>query len=95
MENSGFFCNLVVKKQNSICSWGPTAMLPIFELLGTDYKDVKILKVDVDEASTLADQFRINAVPTLIMFKDKKPISVMQGYMTYDELEEWIKSQRK
>ena len=26
------------KKQNSICAWGPTAMLPIFQLLGTNYK---------------------------------------------------------
>ena len=26
------------KKQNSICAWGPTAMLPIFQLLGTSFK---------------------------------------------------------
>ena len=26
------------RKQNSICAWGPTAMLPIFQLLGTDYR---------------------------------------------------------
>ncbi len=26
------------EKQNSICAWGPTAMLPIFQLLGTKYK---------------------------------------------------------
>lgn len=27
---------------NSICAWGPTAMLPIFQLLGTDYKSKTI-----------------------------------------------------
>lgn len=27
---------------NSICAWGPTAMLPIFHILGTDYRDAKI-----------------------------------------------------
>ena len=26
------------KKWNSICAWGPTAMLPVFQLLGTDFK---------------------------------------------------------
>ena len=31
------------KKQNSICAWGPTAMLPIFQLLGTDYKSKSIV----------------------------------------------------
>lgn len=31
------------KKQNSICAWGPTAMLPIFQLLGTQYKSKTIV----------------------------------------------------
>ena len=31
------------KKQNSICAWGPTAMLPIFQLLGTNYKSKSIV----------------------------------------------------
>ena len=29
-------------KQNSICAWGPTALLPIFQLLGTEYNDIRI-----------------------------------------------------
>lgn len=28
---------------NSICAWGPTAMLPIFQLLGTEYTDRQIV----------------------------------------------------
>lgn len=27
------------KKWNSICGWGPVAMLPVFQILGTEYKD--------------------------------------------------------
>ena len=27
---------------NSICAWGPTAMLPIFQILGTSYSEAKI-----------------------------------------------------
>lgn len=27
---------------NSICAWGPTALLPVFHVLGTDYSDVDI-----------------------------------------------------
>lgn len=30
------------EKQNSICAWGPTAMLPVFQLLGTEYKSISI-----------------------------------------------------
>ncbi len=28
---------------NSICAWGPTAMLPVFQLLGTQYSDSQIV----------------------------------------------------
>ena len=30
-------------KWNSICSWGPTAMLPIFQTLGINYKDMTMI----------------------------------------------------
>lgn len=36
-------------KQNSICAWGPTAMLPIFQLLGTDYKSKSIASMIMDK----------------------------------------------
>ncbi len=31
------------KKWKSICAWGPTALLPIFQLLGTDYKSATMI----------------------------------------------------
>lgn len=38
-------------KQNSICAWGPTAMLPIFQLLGTGYQSKRITSHLLDERS--------------------------------------------
>ncbi len=37
------------RKQNSICAWGPTAMLPIFQLLGTEYKSKTIVSKIINE----------------------------------------------
>jgi len=34
---------------NSICAWGPTALLPIFQLLGTDYASKQIATHFLDE----------------------------------------------
>lgn len=34
---------------NSVCAWGPTAMLPIFQLLGTDYVSKRFVTRFVDE----------------------------------------------
>ncbi|WP_278841076.1 adenylyltransferase/cytidyltransferase family protein [Holdemania filiformis] len=30
---------------NSICAWGPTAMLPVFQILGTQYDEVKLASI--------------------------------------------------
>lgn len=35
-------------KWNSICAWGPTALLPIFQLLGIDYKNKYITSSFID-----------------------------------------------
>lgn len=34
---------------NSICAWGPTAMLPVFQILGTDYLSKKIITHVIDK----------------------------------------------
>lgn len=36
-------------KWNSVCAWGPTAMLPIFQILGTNYKEKKIISKFADD----------------------------------------------
>lgn len=36
---------------NSICAWGPTAILPVFQLLGNNYKSKKIFSHIVDEGT--------------------------------------------
>ena len=36
-------------KWNSISAWGPTALLPIFQLLGTNYTDKKIISYYIDD----------------------------------------------
>ena len=51
---------------------GPCRMLaPILELLAQQMQDtVTVIKVDVDESQSIAMQYDISSVPTLIIFKD-------------------------
>ena len=37
--------------RNSICSWGPIALLPIFQIFGVDYKDKNINSLVLDDDS--------------------------------------------
>ncbi len=52
---------------------------------------VPIIKIDVDEASILASQYKILSVPTLIMFENGKEVKRITGFMSEEELEKWVK----
>ena len=52
---------------------GPCKMLsPILEEISSDRSDTKIIKVDVDECQSLAKQFGVMSIPTLILMDDGK-----------------------
>lgn len=56
--------------------WAPwcgpcLAAAPVLEQLGEKYSNkVKIAKVNVDNESTLATQFRVMSIPTLVLAKN-------------------------
>src|SRR5258708_1413194 len=52
---------------------------PIIENLAEEVKDVKFVKVDVDQNSDLASGYSIFSIPTFIIFKDGKNISQWAG----------------
>lgn len=52
---------------------GPCKMLsPIIEQIANERPDVKVCKIDVDEAQELAREYQIMTVPTLMVVKDGK-----------------------
>lgn len=79
------------KTWNSICEWGPTALLPIFQLLGTNYTKKQIITCVANEEKrfdsfTKIDFVYSNAVASLKVGKGVKSegeliISGTQGYI--------------
>ncbi len=62
-------------------------MGPIFERLASDFAGKIVFgKVDIDEEPGVARSFGITAVPTLIIFKDGKPIDRILGVIGYEQL---------
>ena len=69
---------------------GPCKMLsPVLEEVSNEV-DATIIKVDVDEAGPLAAQFGIQAVPTLILFKNGERIDTRMGYQNKNQLLDFI-----
>ena len=66
---------------------GPCKMLsPVLEEVSEENNNVTIVKVDVDEAGALAAQYGIQAVPTLILFKNGERVDVRMGYQNKNQL---------
>ena len=62
------------------------ALAPVLEQLAQEIQGVRIVKVNVDQAPNLAAQYRVSAIPTLILFDQGKPVQRMTGLMTKEEL---------
>ena len=66
---------------------GPCQMLsPILEKISNSRADFDIIKVDVDEARKLAEKLGIEVVPTMFMYKDKKPVRKIEGVLDENEI---------
>ena len=71
---------------------GPCKMLaPSIEKLAQEHPEIKVVKVDVDQETSLAMQFQVQSIPTLITFKNGQPVNRQMGFMPYEALENMIK----
>ena len=61
---------------------GPCRMLApiIAEIAEEEAGRVKVCKVNVDEEPELANAFRVNSIPTVVVMKDGKVTNVSVGY---------------
>lgn len=64
-------------KQNSICGWGPTALLPVFQILGVEFKDFHMFSLFIDQEKkydgfTKVDFIYENAVASIKVAKAAK-----------------------
>lgn len=77
--------NVIIDFYASWC--GPCKMLaPIIENIATTTENVKIVKVDVDEADELASLFGIQSIPTVVYIKDKKLEKRELGFKTKEQI---------
>lgn len=71
---------------------GPCQRLsPIVEKFATDnVGKVKVVKVDIDEASTIASDLKIRGVPTLMVFKGGASLGYKVGLISLAEMTNFV-----
>ncbi|MFA5750265.1 MAG: thioredoxin [Candidatus Shapirobacteria bacterium] len=61
---------------------GPCQMLgPIIDEIGNEKKgDVKVVKIDVDQAQEISTKYNVSSIPTVILFRDGQIIDTIIGF---------------
>lgn len=67
---------------------GPCRMVaPTIDKLAEDFQDRAVVgKVNVDEETDLAEQFKVMSIPTIYIMKDGKVVERLIGARPYSEL---------
>ena len=88
----------VLKKEKTVivdffATWcAPCQMLmPVLEEISNEMENIDIIEIDVDKARDLAINYEIEAVPTMVIFKNGVQIDRLGGFYTKAELLEELK----
>jgi len=70
----------------------PCSLLaPVLEKLEQTFSDKLILlKANVDAAPLNAQKFKVDSIPTVILFKDGQPLDSFTGFRPEAALREWL-----
>lgn len=70
---------------------GPCKMLsPVLEQINNEDKDIKVVKVNIDDSRALANYFQIQSIPTLILLKNGQFLNRITGFSPKKTIQELI-----
>ena len=75
--------------------WSPwcspcNMLTPVMKRLAENNNDVQIGKLNCSEQHAVAQRFRIQAIPTILFFKDGKLVKNLLGYHSEGQLQNYI-----
>lgn len=71
---------------------GPCRMVaPILDEIAKDYAgQLTVAKVNIDENPGTPNEYAVRGIPTMILFKDGKPVDTKVGALPKSALKDWI-----
>ncbi|KAI0528596.1 hypothetical protein KFK09_001138 [Dendrobium nobile] len=62
-------------------------MVPILDQVGEKLKDkIRVVKIDTEKYTTIANRYQIEALPTFIVFRNGKPCDRFEGALPAEQL---------
>lgn len=70
---------------------GPCKMLgPIVDQVAQEHPEIKVCKIDIDEQTELAMQYKVMNIPTLLVFKNGEVANQSVGVISKSEILELL-----
>lgn len=67
------------------------AIGPALEEIGAEYKGkLTVAKVNIDDNPMTPNAYNVRGIPTLILFKDGKPVETQVGALPKSALKRWV-----
>ena len=67
------------------------AIAPALEEIGAEYQGkLTVAKVNIDENPMTPNQYGVRGIPTMILFKDGKPVATKVGAAPKSVLKDWV-----
>lgn len=71
---------------------GPCKMLsPIIEEVANENEDIKVVKINVDNAQDLAIEYQVMSIPTIVIIKDGQEVNRTVGVVSKSQIVEMVK----
>lgn len=67
------------------------ALSPIVDAVANKNENIKVVRVNIDEAEKLAIEYGVMSIPTLVVIKDGKEARRSVGLVSQSEIEELVK----
>lgn len=65
---------------------------PVIDRLEDEYEGkIRVAKLNIDEEPQLAQQFEVDTIPTLILFRDGKAVSSVVNPGSQDAIDSWLR----
>ena len=72
---------------------GPCKMLsPIIDEVAEEMTDVKVCKVNTDDAEEIAVRYKVMSIPTLILFNNGQQVKTSVGVLSKSEVKNFVQA---
>jgi len=65
-------------------------LMPTLEEISKELPNINFIKADIEAVPELAEEFNIDAVPTLVLLKGREEVSRQQGALNKTALKDWL-----